>query len=343
MQADNSNIPSSKVYQSHSQGVILTSFFGFVIVGLVVAFLFMPIVAYFPAGEERVDMTGLNLIRYSLRLFIQGGYNPLFERFGQNVSNYNGQVAILGFVAQYAPTLDIVVMSFLLVSAMFAIMVAIYSLIFLLRGRMKSTVMISALSHSVVSSLAVFTSLLFLYFFLCRKMFIEINIMDHIRFYMTPFILIAIAFIVSLILSGIYKKCLKRRVYVGNYKPKAVVGSAVSDSPVQRYINNFPRGTNQIGDKAFEGNEGIEDATIPNGIVTLGNNAFASCPNLVSVSIPVSVTEIGSGCFMNTPKLKAINYKGTLEQWNAVNKGADYLKDSGAETLEASDGKLVLK
>lgn len=343
MEVDRSKIPSNRVYESHSGGVLLTGLLGLVVAGLMVAFFFLPIVAYFPAGEERVDMTGLNLLCYSLRSFMHGGYNTSFDRFAQNVGSYNGQVAILSFVSQYQSTVEMVLIGFFVISALFAAIVALYSLAFLLRGHMKTTLMVSALSHSVVSFLSLFTGLLFLHFFLCRKMFIEVNIMDHIRFYMTPFIIIIAQLFVAILLSAIYKKCFRRRVYINNYKPRVDNNPEYLNSPVQRYIANFPNGTKQIGERAFEGNADIRNAYIPEGIVSLAPRAFANCPNLEKVTLPVSLKEIGSECFAANQILKAVNYKGTTAQWEAVSQGANWHIGSGIEVVEASDGKVVIE
>lgn len=343
MEIDRKKIPANKVYEKHCKGAIWTGFLGLIIACLMAAYLFLPIIAYFPSGEQRVDMSGFNFICYCFRGFFKGIYNSGFDRFSSSLKGYAGTNSVFLFVGRNGQSVEIFTMAFLTISVVFSLVVLIYSIAFLIKGHLKTTLMVSALSHSVASFSAIFTGVLFLYLLLCRKMFIEMNINDHIRFFITPFVIVLTITILSFVLSGIYKKWFRKRVYILNYKIKEEDDPVVANNPVFKYVKNFPNGTTQIGDHAFEGKEEIETALIPNGIILLGKNAFTNCPNLTSVTIPASVQEIGTECFMNTPKLKTIIYKGTLEQWKSLYFGTNWLMDSGAETVEASDGKLVLK
>ena len=62
MEIDRSKIPANKVYEKHCKGIMWSAILAFAVIGVFVAFLFLPIFAYFPAGGERVDMNGLNFI-----------------------------------------------------------------------------------------------------------------------------------------------------------------------------------------------------------------------------------------------------------------------------------------
>ena len=347
MDIDRSKIPANKVYEKHSKGVVATGLLSLVVLALVLGFFFLPIVAYFPNGGERVDMTGLNLICYSLRSLLKGAnYNAGFDRFVSSVQSYSGQNGLFYAIAQNQPTIELVVMTFFFISVLFTLVVVIYGLVFLLRGHIKSTLMVSALSHSVASFASFFVLLLFLYLLLCRKMFIECNILDHIRFYITPFILIIALFTTAFILSGIYRKCFKKRVYILDYKPKQTEESEENIDGVdlvKAYISNFPNGTTSIADDAFQKNTEITVANIPEGITYVGLNCFSNCLNLEKVIISASVTEFGANCFFNTPKLQYFVFKGTMDQWKEIYKGSNWNKLSGAEYVETSDGKLVLK
>ena len=343
MEIDISKIPMNKVYQKHSKGVIWTGILSLVVLGIMVAFFFLPIFAYFPSGGTRVDMNVVSFIGFTFRDFIKGLYSPQFDRFVASVESYNGMNPLFTWLAQSYSIFQVVILGFLLISVIFALIVGIKGLIFLLRGHAKNTIMMSALSHSVTSFMAMFLSLLFLYLLLCRKMFVECNIMDHLRFFITPFLLILASLAVAIVLSVIYKKCFKKKVYILDYKLKPTDNPEFKNSPVHKYMKNFPNGTTTIGDKAFDMNEEIKNAFIPEGILLLGQNAFSNCLNLEKVTLPESLQEIGTNCFFNTPNLKGFIYKGTMEQWKAVYKGTDWIGNSAAEVVEASDGKLILK
>ena len=342
MEIDRSKIPANKVYEKHCKGIMWSAILTFAVIGVFIAFLFLPIFAYFPAGGERVDMNGLNFIGYVIRHWVKGLYNPEFDRFNASVSSYNGSLTLLSLIAENQPTMEIIVVTLLLISVIFALVALFYGLVFLFRGHAKNTLMISAMAHSVTTFFSLFILMLFLYFLLCRKMFVECNIMEHIRFFITPFILILAFLALAIILSQIYKKTLRRRVYILEYKPKPL-DFAKKDSLIYQYFKNFPKRTYTIGDKAFENENLLTEALIPEGIVALGDSAFSNCINLEKVSIASTVKKIGDKCFYHASILKSITFAGTLEEWNAIEKGEGWMDNSAIEYVEATDGKLNLK
>ena len=86
----------------------------------------------------------------------------------------------------------------------------------------------------------------------------------------------------------------------------------------------IPESVTTIGNYAFYGCSGLTSIAIPNSVTSIGNSAFMSCSNLTSVTIPSSVTSIGYEAFRDCKSLKTINYTGTEEQWNAINKGSNW-------------------
>ena len=83
----------------------------------------------------------------------------------------------------------------------------------------------------------------------------------------------------------------------------------------------IPEGVTFIGDRAFDGCTGLTSINIPEGVTSIGQCAFSYCSSLTSITIPESVTSIGNYAFDECTSLKTINYTGTEEQWNAINKG----------------------
>lgn len=86
----------------------------------------------------------------------------------------------------------------------------------------------------------------------------------------------------------------------------------------------IPEGVTSIGSYAFYKCSSLTSITIPESVTSIDYDAFANCTNLTSVTIPESVTSIGDGAFYNCSRLKTINYTGTEEQWNAINKGFNW-------------------
>ena len=69
---------------------------------------------------------------------------------------------------------------------------------------------------------------------------------------------------------------------------------------------------------------GIEDLNgtatleIPDGTKTIAAYAFYYCESLTDVTVPASVTRIGGNAFPEYTALKALQFKGTTEQWRAI-------------------------
>ena len=81
----------------------------------------------------------------------------------------------------------------------------------------------------------------------------------------------------------------------------------------------IPNSVNKICASAFSNCTNLTSVTIPDSVTSIGNNAFFNCTNLVSVTIPDSVTYIGNMAFFGCSSLTTVNYKGTEEQWGAIN------------------------
>jgi hypothetical protein len=60
----------------------------------------------------------------------------------------------------------------------------------------------------------------------------------------------------------------------------------------------------------------------------------------VNVTIPVSVKNIASYAFKWCYDLKYINYGGTVEQWNAVDKGAYWIYSVNGYAIVCTDGVI---
>ena len=81
----------------------------------------------------------------------------------------------------------------------------------------------------------------------------------------------------------------------------------------------IPDSVTSIGEFAFYNCSSLGTLTIGNGVTSIENSAFSGCQSLTSVTIPNSVATIGYGAFTNCGHLNTINYRGTKEQWEAIN------------------------
>ncbi len=101
----------------------------------------------------------------------------------------------------------------------------------------------------------------------------------------------------------------------------------------------IPDGVTSIGWGAFRGCTSLTSVNIPDGVTSMGDNAFNSCTSLTSVTIGDGVTSIGNNAFYGCTSLKEIVFKGTVEQWQAI-QGSDKVM---IPCIQCDDGYLGIK
>jgi hypothetical protein len=105
----------------------------------------------------------------------------------------------------------------------------------------------------------------------------------------------------------------------------------------------IPDSVTSIGDSAFSRCTGLTGSiTIPDGVTLIEISTFYGCTGLTDITIPSGVTSIGDHAFSNCTGLESITFTGTTAQWNAVNKGSDYLSNTKVTTIQCSDGNVNL-
>lgn len=75
-------------------------------------------------------------------------------------------------------------------------------------------------------------------------------------------------------------------------------------------------------------------------ITYIGSSAFEDC-GLTYVEFTTSVTKIENRAFANCVNLLCIRYNGTIEQWNAIEKGTDWDAGTGNYTVYCTDGEIT--
>lgn len=76
-------------------------------------------------------------------------------------------------------------------------------------------------------------------------------------------------------------------------------------------------------------------------VTKICDDAFQLCEKLESITIPQSVTVIGRWVFYLCTALKDIYYQGTVEQWNAIEKGVDWDLKTADYTVHCSNGDIA--
>ena len=105
---------------------------------------------------------------------------------------------------------------------------------------------------------------------------------------------------------------------------------------------NIPESVTSIEDYAFYFCKSLEKMQIPEGVTEIGDHAFFRCDSLESVQIPKSVTWIDEGAFAYCNRLTSITFNGTMAEWNAIQKSADWNFDIPATQVVCCDGTVTI-
>lgn len=103
----------------------------------------------------------------------------------------------------------------------------------------------------------------------------------------------------------------------------------------------IPASVTDIHWNAFEG-AGLTSLDIPNSVLNLRPEAFINCSYLETISISGLISEIPESIFKNCVSLETIEFKGTIAQWNALEKGENWNQDTPASLIHCSDGEIAL-
>jgi hypothetical protein len=95
-----------------------------------------------------------------------------------------------------------------------------------------------------------------------------------------------------------------------------------------------------IGDYAFH-SSGLASIVVPEVVRSIGRMAFANNFNMVSITLPGELTAISDAMLSYCSELTEIYFLGTMEQWNALKKGAHWNYETGSYTVHCSDGDMA--
>ena len=121
-------------------------------------------------------------------------------------------------------------------------------------------------------------------------------------------------------------------------QPRSLSGEVVLPKSISYKGNTYSVTSMEYG--AFSGCRLLTSITIPDSVTSIGDHAFIECSSLTSITIPDSVTSIGDWVFSGCRSLTSINFQGTMAQWKAIDKGRDWMNDTGSFTVTCTDGTL---
>lgn len=80
--------------------------------------------------------------------------------------------------------------------------------------------------------------------------------------------------------------------------------------------------------------------TVPEGVEYINSTAFHNTTGLKEINLPKSLKVIRAEAFSNSPDLCLINYSGTREEWEAIEKALDWNDPPYITTVKCIDGEL---
>ena len=95
-----------------------------------------------------------------------------------------------------------------------------------------------------------------------------------------------------------------------------------------------------IGDMAFYNCQSFTSMIISDGITLIGEGAFYNCTSLATITIPKSITNISPYAFYDCNSLSSIIFEGTVDEWNAIEKGDAWNFNTGSYTIYCTNGEM---
>ena len=104
----------------------------------------------------------------------------------------------------------------------------------------------------------------------------------------------------------------------------------------------FSQNVTAIPSFACGGAKNLTNVTLGDKVTRINTCAFTNCFVLEEINLPATVTFIGKSAFSGCMKLSTINFAGTMEQWKAIDLGADWNKYCTATVVHCADGDVPL-
>lgn len=86
----------------------------------------------------------------------------------------------------------------------------------------------------------------------------------------------------------------------------------------------------------------LEEIIIPEAVTEISTGAFLGCDVLQSFRMHANVKKIGTIVFNDCPKLTSLDFAGTVEQWNSVEKEQGWNYDNVITTVHCTDGDVEI-
>lgn len=97
----------------------------------------------------------------------------------------------------------------------------------------------------------------------------------------------------------------------------------------------------EIGGRAFAYCKSLTKIELPNNVEKIFAEAFYSCNSLININIPATVIFLGDKAFKECKSLQYIDYGGTKDQWENLDKNKKLFSEGQKIIIHCVDGDLL--
>ena len=366
-----------KTYHRYCAGAFISGIFSLGIVAALGFFVLFPLFSFTEDGSTITIYKGLDFILLGVRKFYSNFVGDKFDSFLSFFNIYEGDNQLLKIICNYHEYIEMVLVAFIALAAIFAFIEACLAVIWIVGGKLSKPKSTLGLGWAIFIFFGLGVGLFFVYLTFYNEVLKATSETASVNFFLYPLMAVGAIFFSLIVLGITHKVCFKNRVFVDKKRkkeenneeeettsenPEPVNQNNEQSFPQQNYqparpVNNAPEevyleepasaveiafGTKEIADHAYAKNPSVYVVDIPEGVIIINGGAFANCHNLEKISLPKSLEEIGYNTFFDTPNLKTINYAGTKEDWTRVKRGSNWLTHSGTTVINTADGPITV-
>ena len=351
MASNYSKYSNVRVYRRYCFGAIFSGLLGLCVAGALAVLLLFPFIRFEKEGVP-FNITGLQFIMYAVRNIPFLKFENLPEMLNYDkflilndyMEAYDGTNMMLGTIKNIYPFIEYGLLAFIVIPVIFAVVVAICSLVFIIAGRNSNPKMVYNFTKTIFIFTLIFLALCFLYFFFANqivqavatangfevKMFAVcgINVINYklVPLPELPYPLFVIGGLLVLLiaLSVTYNVQFKNRVFAGLKKsnkdvPPVENNVGPNGQPQQMSYQqmNYQQayGSGMMNEPAPMKPVGqMGPMTLPIGLKEIGDHAYAKCLTLKDATIPVGIHDLGPSAFSNCLNLETVTIPITIKE-----------------------------
>ena len=358
MASNYSKYSSVRVYRRYCFGAIFSGLLSLCVAGAFAVLLLFPFIIFKQEGGEAVQLTGLQFIMYTTRnipfLKIENLPEILdyskFLAFNEYMDGYSDTNQMLVIIKTIYPYLEYALLAFFVIPLIFAVVVGICGLVFILAGRNHNPKMAYSFSKTVFIFTLVSFVITFLYFFFCYEMVkavvasgalpkvetlavmgITLDPLGLVPAPDLPYPLFVVGgLLVLMIALGItYNLSFKNKVFAGlkkSSKDVPPVENNMEQNGQPQQMGYQQMNYQQMNYQQAYGNPMMNEPapmrpagqvgpmTLPIGLKEIGDHAYSKCLSLKDATIPEGITDLGPSAFSNCLNLETVTIPMTIKE-----------------------------